>query len=221
MGNISAKDKSSFHVRRRGVLLLSSQKNEKKKKSFSLGKIVLVKQWFDIHKKLHAQLFSTRKRAFITVSFLLFLVAGGAGSYYAYSLQQEPSVIYTHKVQDMKAQIGKYMALPKDEDPVIATVTDTTQLPHELFFKKAQNGDKILLYKRHKEAVLYRPSTGQVVTYAVLDFHDVTPTPLVAVAGASTSAAFIPVTSPQASSAASSPTQSYHPDGKILVAPQQ
>ena len=110
------------------------------------------------------------------------------------------------------------MRLPTGETPVTATVTDVSKLPDEVFFKQAENGDKIIMYKKHKLAILYRPSTGKVITEATLVFGDITPTPVpqVEVAGASTSAQ-----QSQNVSATPAPTTAYVPQGKILVQPQQ
>lgn len=158
---------------------------------------------------------SFNKKSLIITGILGVILLGGLVAWYEYNLQQDPAIIYTKKLKTLTNQIGKYMTLPKDEDPISATVTDTKVLPHEIFFKNARNGDKILMYKKHKIAILYRPLTDQVITQAKLDFQDVTATPTFqqpAVAGASTSADF---------QEKLTPTVSYHPQEKLLVAPQQ
>lgn len=132
---------------------------------------------------------------------------------------QNPAIIYAKKVHDITSVAGKYTALPKNEDPVIATVTDKKVLPHQEFFKYAENGDKILMYKMNKKAVLFRPSTQQVIAVATLDFRD-SNNPSVAqqaVAGASTSAQPTSVVSasPAPTSAITMPT----PQGKVLIQP--
>ncbi len=55
----------------------------------------------------------------------------------------------------------KYL-LP-DEVPTIATVNDRENLPDDNFFHKAQNGDRILLYRNSQLGVIYRPTIKKVV----------------------------------------------------------
>lgn len=173
--------------------------------------------------------FGSLRRKVVTFVLIIPLLVYGASVGYQYYLQLNPAVVYAHKLQTMTQTINQSVALPKDETPVVATVTDQNQLPKQTFFSFARNGDKILMYKKHKLAVLFRPSTNAVVTKATLDFQDVTPTPAggsaQAVAGASTSAipaqvvgvTAVPVTDIPATPG---PTMVYHPQGKVLVQPQ-
>jgi len=50
-----------------------------------------------------------------------------------------------------------------DEKPTIATVADTTKLVGQPFFEKAENGDKVLIFKTSNTVVLYRPSVKKVI----------------------------------------------------------
>jgi hypothetical protein len=165
-------------------------------------------------------LFGTKKRTGITFLIMIPTVVGAAGFGYQYYLQLNPAIAYQHNLNKMTQQVGKTVALPSDEQPTVATVTDKNILPKEAFFASAQNGDKIFMYKKHKLAVLYRPSLGVVITKATLLFQDSTPTPApkdTAVAGASSSA------NPDQATAVVTvgPTVPYHPQGKILVLPQK
>lgn len=170
--------------------------------------------------------FGSVRRTIITLILFIPILVYAASMGYQFYLQQNPQIIYAHKLQTLTQQVGKSLPLPKDETPVSATVTDTSVLPKQKFFSYAQNGDKILMYKKHKLAILYRPATGQVITEATLNFRDVTPTPPggQGVAGASTSAGVAQSVSVVSSIPAQStpqPTVPYHPQGKILIVPQQ
>lgn len=68
----------------------------------------------------------------------------------------------------LKEQVGKIYVLPS-EDPVVATVTDTKALPENDFYKKAENGDKILIFEASKKIILYRPSANKVVDVGSLE----------------------------------------------------
>ncbi|HSX46974.1 MAG TPA: hypothetical protein VLF87_03235 [Patescibacteria group bacterium] len=63
------------------------------------------------------------------------------------------------------AAVGKLYALPKDEKPTVATVTDkeATKKQYGHFFDNAENGDISLIYTQAKLAILYRPSTNKIV----------------------------------------------------------
>lgn len=214
MSVLSAKEKGAFQSRRGFGKLPSLSKKDAKdpkiKKAFPL-KFHLSYPVIPYH--------FTKKGAFIAGSVFFLLVGGATAYYYIYDFQQNPEVIYQRNVQSITKKVSKYVPLPKNEKPETATVTDVKALPHEAFFAHAQNGDKILIYKKHKLAVLYRPSTGQTITYATLDFRNMpTPTPQQpAVAGVSTSAAVISQSPAQSSPGANA---AYHPDGKILIQPQ-
>ncbi len=217
-------DKSSFYPRRPLESIISTDKNSEKKK-LDIGKFLKVKKFKPTISKpniLPKVLIATKRRAVISAAVLVVLVGGIGFGYYQYLLSQNPAVIYAKKLQTITQQVSHQVTLPTDEKPVIATVSDTTVLPKETFFQNAQDGDKILLYKKHKKAILYRPTSGQVITVAVLDFRDIKPTSAPAVAGASTSAntTVLPVTIIGVTSGPIAPTSAFVPQGKILVRPQ-
>lgn len=58
--------------------------------------------------------------------------------------------------------LATIMVLP-NETPVISTVMDSSNLQAQPFFAKAQQGDKIILYTNYQKAILYRPSSKQIV----------------------------------------------------------
>lgn len=64
---------------------------------------------------------------------------------------------------ELIAKVGKLIALPKNEKPVIASVDDKTKLKDQPFFKDAENGDKLLMYAQTKKAIIYRESTNQLI----------------------------------------------------------
>ncbi|MCX7929089.1 MAG: hypothetical protein N2558_05435, partial [Patescibacteria group bacterium] len=66
------------------------------------------------------------------------------------------------------SQIRKYMELPNEEEPTLATITDINKLKDQDFFKKAKNGDKVLIYAKARKAILYRPSGNKVIEFAPL-----------------------------------------------------
>jgi hypothetical protein len=69
-------------------------------------------------------------------------------------------------------EIGKLYNLPKDETPTLARVKDKDQLKNQPFFEKAENGDITLIYTNAKLAVLYRPSTKQIINVQTISTTD-------------------------------------------------
>lgn len=111
------------------------------------------------------------------------LLLVGAAASIGFSLTQQqaqPSSMKPLEAKQTKSQsqmlaeaVGKKIVLPKNEKPVSATVEDKTKLQNQKFFKVAQNGDKILIYKQNKKVYLYRPATDEVIASAPLDFEEV------------------------------------------------
>lgn len=73
---------------------------------------------------------------------------------------------------ELISAVGKLIELPSGT-PQIATVSDKTKLASQAFFRNAQNGDKVLIYK--DEAILYRPSTNKLIAVAPVALQ---PTPV-------------------------------------------
>jgi hypothetical protein len=139
------------------------------------------------------------RNLFLIVFALIILEGAGTEAYLYYShLPKKPKPIATvdtvdttkqqlaeikKKRDDLVNSVKTQVELPKDEEPTLATVSDPSALKNQNFFSEAEVGDKILMYRKHKQAYLFRPSTQSVIAQAELQYQDST------VAGASTSAA--------------------------------
>jgi hypothetical protein len=66
------------------------------------------------------------------------------------------------QAQQLKNKVSILMEVP-DETPVIATVSAVEELRDQPFFKKAENGDKVLIFSAEKKAVIYRESTNKII----------------------------------------------------------
>ncbi len=69
-------------------------------------------------------------------------------------------------------QVGKLVLLPTGEQPVLAIVSDLSKLQGQPFFAHAQNGDKVLIYKKTRKAILYRPSINKIVEIAPVNIDN-------------------------------------------------
>ncbi|MFA6285523.1 MAG: hypothetical protein WC643_03285 [Parcubacteria group bacterium] len=77
--------------------------------------------------------------------------------------QANPDAARQKETKALTDYIGKFMELPVDEQPTLATVTDQEKLKGQDFFVHAQNGDKLLVYTKARKAILYRPSIKKVI----------------------------------------------------------
>ena len=81
-------------------------------------------------------------------------------------LKTSPQAAQEAAKEDVKKlieTIGKLIAVPKDETPTVATVTDTEKLKSSPFFINAQKGDRVLIYTTAKKAILYRPAENKII----------------------------------------------------------
>lgn len=66
------------------------------------------------------------------------------------------------ELKSVQAKISRHYLLPTDEEPALATVTDTSKLKTPIF-KNSQAGDRILIYQVNQIAIIYRPSTDRII----------------------------------------------------------
>jgi hypothetical protein len=79
-----------------------------------------------------------------------------------FGLLKGPSIIQMEE-EELVRKVRKLIELPEDEKPTVATVTDKEELGDQVFFNKAKEGDKVLIYTNARKVVLYRPSENRVV----------------------------------------------------------
>lgn len=99
------------------------------------------------------------------------LVAAVAAGVVYFIAQKRPSLIGLPKnglevqaeTDALIAEVGKLYALPTDEKPTVATITDVDKLKDQPLFKNAKNGDKVLIYTTANKAILYRPSEKRII----------------------------------------------------------
>jgi L-fucose isomerase-like protein len=82
---------------------------------------------------------------------------------------QNPNATAEQQVKDTVAEVSKVIILPANETPSLATVADPTKLQDQPFFTHAEAGDVVLIYSTSKKAILWRPSTKQVVEVSPLN----------------------------------------------------
>ncbi|HVW23714.1 MAG TPA: hypothetical protein VHB51_04510 [Candidatus Saccharimonadales bacterium] len=93
------------------------------------------------------------------------------------ALNNNPQITVQKQTQALIAKVAKLIQLPSGETPTIANVTDAAAAKKQsAFFTNAQNGDRVLMYVKAGEAILYRPSTNKIILVAPLTFNNSTAT---------------------------------------------
>jgi hypothetical protein len=106
------------------------------------------------------------KKIVLLVAALIFLAMVGTTVFFYREWKEFKSgrnVAAQDEVSAITNKIGKFMELPSDEVPTVATVSDREKLKGQPFFARAQNGDKVLIYTKAQKAILYRPSENKVI----------------------------------------------------------
>jgi hypothetical protein len=88
------------------------------------------------------------------------------------SYRADPSQAAQAEADKIIADVGKLYDLPKDEKPSVATVKDKEKLKDQPFFAKAENNDVTLIYSGAKLAILYRPSSNQIINVSSVTLQD-------------------------------------------------
>lgn len=78
----------------------------------------------------------------------------------------QASVAAARQVSDTLGKVAKLAIVPTNETPTVSTVANAAKLKGQSFFANAKDGDKVIVYSQAKEAILYRPSTNQIVIIA-------------------------------------------------------
>ena len=130
-----------------------------------------------------------KKKILIIVNVLLLIGLAGAAGYYfkqhndltaKYNdvngkyeeLIKDPQAAQAAEVRRYIEEVGKVYDLPEGEEPSVATVKDKEQLKDQPFFSRAENDDITLIYQNAKLAVLYRPSTKQLINVSSVTIED-------------------------------------------------
>ena len=120
------------------------------------------------------------KRYWLASLLIVVLLGVVAGGYYYLQYEKAKSgdslLAAQMEQQALIERVGKLIALPQDEQPTIATVSDIEKLKGQPFFEKAKNGDKVLIYNKAKKAILYDPVADKIVEVGPVEAGEPTPT---------------------------------------------
>jgi hypothetical protein len=133
------------------------------------------------------------KKGAIIGGIIVAILVTGIPSLYFYNQYQktvkymnDPTLKDKEKTQEIVSKVSRHMALPKDEDPTIATVSDKEKLKDQPFFQNAKNGDKVLIFTNAKKAILYDPVADLILEVASINPPQAQSSQSAQVAGAQT-----------------------------------
>lgn len=96
----------------------------------------------------------------------LLAVWAGATAWLGWSYYQTQQNIEKNDAKMIVGKLQKLMQTPAEE-PLVATITDAEKLKqNEPFYKNAQNGDKVIIWK--EKAVIYRQESNKIVDFGVV-----------------------------------------------------
>jgi len=110
----------------------------------------------------------------VRFAFLAVFVIAVLAVVYALSLNskvynlENPNAVTQAEIQQTVASVGRFIVLPTDETPTLATVSDPAKLKDQPFFANALSGDKVLIYTNARKAVLWRPSIQKIIEVSPL-----------------------------------------------------
>lgn len=75
---------------------------------------------------------------------------------------RDPAASSQKEAEQLKKKVSKLILLP-EEEMTVATVQDKEALSSQAFFKKAENGDKVLIFADNKTAIIYREKSNLII----------------------------------------------------------
>lgn len=115
------------------------------------------------------------KTKFLTkpiLAIIILIIIASVSLFYFYSktvsLKQNQDKENEAKVTMLVDKIGKLIALPTNEKPVVAMISDTKPFVNNPFFAKAKVGDYLIVYPVSKTALIYDDKSNIIVEVATL-----------------------------------------------------
>ena len=102
---------------------------------------------------------------------LFIMIASGIFLLRSYFKTASKETLIAAEIRKITRTASRHFLLPSDETPTMATVADAAALARsQPFFVDSQNGDKVLLYSKKHQAILYRPSTDMIINVGPIQY---------------------------------------------------
>lgn len=83
-------------------------------------------------------------------------------------LKNNPEYAAAKELNTILNHLAKFMILPADEIPTLATITDSEKARQQTFLKNTENGDKLIIFAKNRKAILYRPNSRKIIEFGPL-----------------------------------------------------
>lgn len=115
----------------------------------------------------------TARNIFVTSIILVMLFMVGIFFMYRYILiLKNPEEMAKREVREVVSVVGMIFDLPKDEDPIVANISNTEDIKNQPFFKNANLGDQLLIYEKNKKIILYSPVKNKIIEVSNLNMKE-------------------------------------------------
>ncbi len=110
---------------------------------------------------------SHKKFYFLIIFLALFVLLACYTAFYFYKKSKVVTMKEENTAQEQLEEtltlLGSIAILPAGDEPVLAIVSDPSQLKNDAFFVDSQIGDRVIIYPKIGRAFLYRPSVNKIV----------------------------------------------------------
>ena len=103
---------------------------------------------------------------------VLAIICAGYFFYQNHQLKQNPQTISAREIRSVIKKVSSLAVLPMNEVPTVATVSDLNALKGQAFFADAKKGDKVIIYRDAKKAILFDPIANKIITMAPLNVSE-------------------------------------------------
>ena len=77
------------------------------------------------------------------------------------------------QTEEVLGKVGKLIILPKDKNPVVATINDVEKLATtQDFYREAHNGDRLVIFPASKKAVIYDEDDNRIVNVGPIVYNN-------------------------------------------------
>lgn len=110
---------------------------------------------------------NNRMRLILAAAVLVLLLGAGTWKYLDQQRQLKELKSSQKSAAELEKElvdeVSKIAVVPVGEDPIIREVESLEAVAGQPFYSQSKVGDRVLLYSNAKRAILYRPSTKQIV----------------------------------------------------------
>lgn len=114
--------------------------------------------------------FKVHKKKLLIAGAALAGIALAVGGFFAWQYFSDPARASRDTAVRVTEQVRKIYEFPADDEPSVARLEEPEKLPKDDFYKNAQKGDYVLVFRNEKLALIYRESTKKLINVDHVEF---------------------------------------------------